>query len=1473
MINHETTNNNSVFFDLLFSSEINFSEKCPNNLAELVFKKNAERNEDSIIIISHDENNLVEVSLKRLRFIIYNLFNEFANKGIKPGDTVLLGNITGNNELFIALMFSALASYGVKVLLPMFMESGELYEWMQLTKSKVIILPEKDIFSLQGHENEKRTIKEIKETAVSKGINYYDFFNDFKIREFLYNDFSQVNPDVAIINEIIKITSHKTEALLITTSGSSGKSKLVIYEQGAFIKNCISWHQAGFYNEDKLGGRGFTPLFAHTMGVRAFMNALWTGTPVCLINTEWFIEKPETVSYLLRQMKLNHITGGPAVFNLMLEMMRRYPELKIEMQHSIKTVVFSGAPTNSKTALDVESALGLRINNAYGTTETQQVLSTVLLDDTKFKKNNSMGLLLPGVSIGLKEIEDEKNNYLMYIKSPFGMKGIFNHEDKNDEIPFGYFDTGDIVTLNEDNELVYVKRKSRDFFKDGFGVKIPLPAINNYYAELINIVKHIEYFPLKDIPGLTALIFIKDEKVKEGAVIENRIIKEYSGFISKINDNLFSLLEPFESRHRTIKRFALINETVPTTGKGTVSQYKIQTKYKEIIDKLVDVLSWDEAIENVINRTDFNNSFTYYNNPHIGGMLEALAADYTYHRSKKDSLFTFIKGKETEVLDMTGGYGTNLLGHNNDEIKNVANDFLNSDEIAISDQGSIQKYIGALAEKLNALTSEATGSDYTVLFGSTGTEAVEIAIHHAFFEWINNIEDLKRQQYQKYGGFPDSLVEEVWQSNLKVIDKTRVHIIALKNAFHGHTVGSRGMLGNNKKRNKFKNILGISAVFIDERSENWKTELEKKLENCKLCLEKVVPSDKGFVKQKFYISTVIAAIAEPIVGEGGIHITNTDFLDFLSGFDFPLIMDEIQCGLGRAGTFLASQGHKASYYLFAKSLGGNIEKISCILIDRKRYKKDFAEYYSSTFSNGGLAAKVALKTLKIIKNDNVPERAKTQGEKIVNELKKIQDEFPKVIEEISGRGLMLGIRFCDFSNDENFLLRILYNQKKLGLLLSAYLLKCHDIRILPTLSAPNTLRIEPSCYIDDNEIAKFIKSIETLCEIINNRNLYELLKPLMDGDMFEDNKGKMPESGFLYTAIDKPKKNAVKVAIVAHFVYPVNELRCLEKDLCKASDTGLRILFNRVQTLMEMEPFLIFSKNLFNGKIHFSFIAIPIDTCELERLNRQKKTKTIVAKIQKAVDMAGNMGAKVVSLGAYTSIVSNNGLALVEPKKTRIVTGNTLTAASCVKKILQEISFNKYFEKNKILAIVGAAGNIGSVIAESLLRSDIAFDKVYLIGRSKSKLEKVLMNFCEDTFIRSTENIEIATDLTPLSNCNIIIAATNTNDPIIFPHHLNNENAVIISDMSTPKAVSDEVYLMKNIIALQHASYIKLPGDNDFIISSHTPKGAVFCCAAEAILCGLSHYRQSLKGKLSVKEIEKIISLMNEYKLLEQKEN
>ncbi|MEI7726385.1 MAG: aminotransferase class III-fold pyridoxal phosphate-dependent enzyme [Bacteroidota bacterium] len=1437
-------------FDITLENPLKGSPEKPKTIGHMLYDDLPGRLQDDLIILSHVETNYTKVNLRKLRFIVSGLLSDFTRHGICRGETVVLLNFPGCNEMYTALLFLALTTRGCRVFMPMFSETAEFSHWLEVAAVKHILLPEGEVMSLEGHDKEKDSVKAIRKIAGSGRIPLLDILSDFGFIEKLNRDqFSDQSNDNEVSTALQQVQP-SDEALIITTSGTTGRSKLVVYTHEAYWYNCQAWQQAGFFDRKSLGGTGFTPMFTHTMGIRAFVNALFTGMPVCLIITEWFTRKPETVRYLLLKMKPAHITGGPAVYNLFLELYRLYPELKSSLSPHLTTLISSGAGYNPATAKEVFNAIGLQLHNAFGTTETQQVFSTLLSKASVFNHGLlPLGNPLPGVSVGLISSDTGKDCYQMYLHSVFGHKYCIG-EDETGE----YFDTGDLVTLTDDQSLLFVGRASKDYFKDSFGVKIPVRALKEYYQGLFDQIHHAEFFPMVNFPGLSALLFVDEPGQPEGIMTQPAVLKKYASVIEGLNDRLKDRIEPFEFYHRHICRIALVNQPPPCTRKGTISSKEIYLTYEEVIERLQDCRKDTAGIEITESHYLSTDKYSRYISPQIGMMLSALKMNQVFHRGIKDSLFTFIRGKETEILDLAGGYGANLVGHSNGRINEAVISFLSAGSIPLNNQLSIPCHTGLLAEKLSLMAGQKTGKSFKVLFGNSGSEAVEIALHHALFEWKHRIAKMRDLQLQKFGSLTYLDVAGIWQKNDEIIRQARVRLIAFADAFHGQTTGARSGLGNPKKRIGFSNLPKIEAMFVNDRGDDWQKRINDIIENSYVQLEKVFQTNGHAEVETFRVCTVIAAIAEPVIGEGGVRKVSPAVLEHLAGHDFPLIADEIQCGLGRTGQFPACT--TADYYLLGKALGGGVEKMSAVLIDSRRFRFDFSEHYVSTFANGELAALSAMKTLEIIEEEKVPERALHAGKYLMEGITRIRDQYPSVIAGVKGEGVMLGVYFNQACGSKNVMLRALFNTEKAGYLFSAWFFHKHRIRVFPTLSAPDTLRIEPSAFITEMEADQFCHALEDLCRILHEKKLYDLLSFMMDDDPFDDHKGALPEIGHYQTILEAPAKGAKKVAFMAHFVDPVNELRMLEPDLCRASDTGLRILFNRMQLLMEMKPFRLIANNLFNGRIHFSFYVLPVDSAELEYLHKSGKTRRVISKIQETVNLAASDGAEIISLGGYTSILTCNGMSLAEPAGCRIITGNTLTAASGLTNLRKYLFASPEFVKPARIAIVGATGNIGQVIEEMISAHEDICSSLLLVARSVKRLEAV------GTSLESRKSpgivIETSTDLSRLKTADIIVICANTNDPLIYPHHISNEKPVIISDLSVPSALAKETASMPNVISMPFAAYVCMPDDPKAVISSLSPAGTVFCCAAEAMIGGLEPCPFPLKGHLLPESLRRI---------------
>ncbi len=929
-----------------------------------------------------------------------------------------------------------------------------------------------------------------------------------------------------------------------------------------------------------------------------------------------------------------------------------------------------------------------------------------------------------------------------------------------------------------------------------------------------------------------------------------------------------SNLESFEFQHRHVCRIAILNQCLPLTNKGSISGKEIGATWHDLITRLTDSRKDASGIEITDRLYKITDKYTRFVSPQIGSMMSALRINLNYYRGQKDSLFSYRHGKEIEVLDLVGGFGTNLTGHNHPRICTAITEFVAAGKPAICNQVSIQENTGLLAEKLNLIIGSATGRSFQVIFANSGTEAVEISLHHACFEWKKRLEKLRDQQIQLYSNEIELDASAIWKNNMEIIENAVISVIGLSRAFHGHSTGARSLLGNEKKRSLFRQLSHIEPLFIDDTNENWRDKLNLLIKESVITIYRIIRNNGVLEQVPLQVGTIIAAIAEPVTGEGGVHLVNRDLLKQLASQEFPLISDEIQCGLGRSGKI--PEFESAQYYLFGKALGGGMEKISAVMIDSTRYQYNFSEYYVSTFGNGELAAHVALTTLELIDEEKLERRALKAGIYLQRKLSAIQIRYPFIIENIQGKGLIQAIQFNSSCAKNSILLRLLFQTEKAGYLFSSWFLNRHRIRILPTLSAPHTLRVEPSAFFNRSETDMFCDALEELCQIITEGRTYDLFSFLMEDDPFIERQESPSFLNHYSPDLEPATEKAVKVAFIAHFVFPLQELRMLERDLERATDTGLRIFFNKIQILMELKPVQIMAAHLFHKKVHFSFYALPVDSAELEYLHKSGKRRFVVSKIQEAVDIAAANGAKVISLGGYTSILTNNGLSLAEPPGSRIITGNTLTAASGLIHLGKIIRQKPEFNKPNTIAIIGSTGNIGRIIAQMIYeQADICADMI-LISRSEKREMQIINELISKK--NSGVRVRISANLSEMKIADVIVICTNTNDPIVFPHHIASDKPVLISDLSVPSALADAVKLLTNVTILPFSAYVSLPEDKEVVISSYSPPGTVFCCAGEAILLALERCNEPLKGRITpaaVKTITRLAAKQGFFKYVE----
>lgn len=210
-----------------------------------------------------------------------------------------------------------------------------------------------------------------------------------------------------------------------------------------------------------------------------------------------------------------------------------------------------------------------------------------------------------------------------------------------------------------------------------------------------------------------------------------------------------------------------------------------------------------------------------------------------------------------------------------------------------------------------------------------------------------------------------------------------------------------------------------------------------------------------------------AIMVEPILGEGGIRAGSVDYLKALRAtadeFGLLLVFDEIQTGVGRTGKLFAHEWADVApdVMCIAKGIGGGFPVGAC-LVSEKAAAGMVPGTHGSTFGGNPLAMAVANAVLDVVTAPGFLDNVTAVGARLESALSGLVANYPKVLEEVRGKGLMLGLK-CVVNNGE-----LVKRLRENGLL------------VVP--AADNVIRILPPLTIGDTEIAEAIAIIDKTCQ-------------------------------------------------------------------------------------------------------------------------------------------------------------------------------------------------------------------------------------------------------------------------------------------------------------------------------------------------------------------------------------------------------
>ena len=353
----------------------------------------------------------------------------------------------------------------------------------------------------------------------------------------------------------------------------------------------------------------------------------------------------------------------------------------------------------------------------------------------------------------------------------------------------------------------------------------------------------------------------------------------------------------------------------------------------------------------------------------------------------------------TRYLDFASGIAVNILGHGHPALVK-----------AIADQAATLMHVSNLygspqGEKFAQRLVDNTFAD-TVFFTNSGAEAIECAIKTA-------------RRYHYVTGNPQ-----------------RHTLITFSNAFHGRTLGAISATDQDKMRVGFEPLLpGFAYAPFDD---------------LEAALALVDDNTAGF-------------LVEPIQGEGGLRPASDAFLQGLRKVcdekGLLLVLDEVQCGYMRSGTFFAHEqyGVTPDIMASAKGIGGGFPLGACLATEEAAKGMVFGTH-GSTYGGNPLAMAAGEAILDVILEPGFKEHVVAMGERLRQRLEQMIPNHDQLFHSVRGRGLMLGVKLK--SDARSFV---------------GYLRDEHQV--LTVSAGDNVVRVLPPLTIDESHIDAFVTTL------------------------------------------------------------------------------------------------------------------------------------------------------------------------------------------------------------------------------------------------------------------------------------------------------------------------------------------------------------------------------------------------------------
>jgi fatty aldehyde-generating acyl-ACP reductase len=315
------------------------------------------------------------------------------------------------------------------------------------------------------------------------------------------------------------------------------------------------------------------------------------------------------------------------------------------------------------------------------------------------------------------------------------------------------------------------------------------------------------------------------------------------------------------------------------------------------------------------------------------------------------------------------------------------------------------------------------------------------------------------------------------------------------------------------------------------------------------------------------------------------------------------------------------------------------------------------------------------------------------------------------------------------------------------------------------------------------------------------------------------------------------------------------------KDIARKFSAASKVPDHLIEKVLPLVPAFTTShitgvQSLAGAEAEGWFVSVPLTPrLMMEQLPEAKVMKRIISAGQKAAEQ----GAKIVGLGAFTSVVGDAGITIANNLDIAVTTGNTFTAATALMGIEYAAQRLETDLTKQTIAVLGASGSIGKVCARVLAQKGM---QLTLVARDRGRLEELARLIREE----SGNDVSIETDLpTAVRSAGVVVAVTSAMEAVIDAADIR--PGAIVCDVSRPRNVSKTVARQRQDVLVFEGGVVAVPGPVDFGLNFGFPPGTSYACMAETMILALEgrYENYSLGRDLDVAKVHEISALARKH--------